>query len=201
MDRAYIVALVVIVVVVVASFVAIWASVLLFPLKPASEVTPPPTNAPTPAPTTPIITPSPQAQPTPAPIIIPTPAPALSPTPPSSTATITIQQKGVTYSSLLDKYGLTDTPDPGNVWLVINMTITNKGYTSFNTNPNYFTITINNIKYSYDGETFSYGNWNTVDILNGGSYTGSLVFQVPNTTTTYTLNYERYGETYNIVYQ
>ncbi|XHH10460.1 MAG: DUF4352 domain-containing protein [Candidatus Bathyarchaeia archaeon] len=167
------IALIVVVIVVLVAFVALLVSVMFLPFNPASQVTPPPTGSP-----------------------IQTPIPTAPPT-----ATITIQHKDVTYSSLVNQYGLTDTPNPGNVWLVINMTITNKGYNSFNTNPNYFTVTINNIKYSYDAETFSYGNWNTVDILDGGSFNGSLVFQVPSSTTTFTLNYERFGVNYNIVYQ
>jgi outer membrane biosynthesis protein TonB len=157
-----------------------------------------PTQAPTPTPTA-APTPTPTAAPTPTPTPTPTPSPTPSPTP---TATITIQHKGVTYSALVDKYGLIDKPDTGNVWLVVNMTITNNGYSSFNTNPNYFSVTINNIKYNYDSETFSYGYWNTgIDILNGGSYNGALVFQVPSSATSFALAYDRYGMTYNIVYQ
>ncbi len=181
MKRAYGIALIIIVTLVVASLAVIWASVILFPVHPASEVTPPSNNN---QPST-----HPGEQPTP------------TPSSPPSVATITIQYEGVTSNSLVDKYGLTDTPDAGNVWLVINMTINNKGYEEFSANPFYFSVVINNIEYSYDLETYSYGNWNTINILDGGSYTGTLVFQVPSSATSFTLQYERFGETYHIVYQ
>ncbi len=192
MRTAYIVVLIVAVLVIASvSFVAFWASVMISPLQPASEATPPSTSTPE------ILIPTPVVPSIPVPSVS---IPTISPTPSPTTApTIAIKHEGVTYKTLVDQYGIANTPDAGYVWLVINMTITNKGYDSFNTNPLYFSVTVNNVKYEYDSVTYSYGNWNTVDILNGGSFTGSLVFQVPSSATSYILDYERFGKTYNLV--
>lgn len=79
----------------------------------------------------------------------------------------------------------------------------NNGYSSFNTNPGYFYLTSNNIKYSYDSGTYSVNTphkWSTVDVLNGGIFYGTILFEVPNSATSFTLGYERYLTPYNIIW-
>jgi len=121
---------------------------------------------------------------------------ANTPTPTSS------QQIVITYSGIIqNQIGTGDSaiqPPPGNAFLVVFMTIKNQGYDSFSVSPIYFSLIANNIKYS--SSIYSYSLQNSlpsVDVLNGGSLTGSLAFEVPSSTTTYTVKYEAF-KTYNI---
>jgi hypothetical protein len=60
------------------------------------------------------------------------------------------------------------------------MTIKNNGYKeSVNTSPCSFGVTIYNVRYSSDFATYSLGKWDTVDVLNGGTHAGTVVFQIP----------------------
>ena len=53
------------------------------------------------------------------------------------------------------------------------MTIKNNGYDSFSTSPVYFYAIVNNFKYSYDSSTYVVDNWDTVDVLDGGTFKGT----------------------------
>ena len=78
------------------------------------------------------------------------------------------------------------------------MTISNLGYESFNTNPFYFYVIADSIKYSYDGIIYTLECWDTVDIMNGGVYNGTLIFQIPTSASSVSIGYERSFVTYNI---
>jgi hypothetical protein len=132
----------------------------------------------------------------------PTPTPKSTPKPtpkPTPTASIRIYYGFLTsekiYGDIIDVEA-----DSGKVFLKVIMTISNDGYVSFNTNPNYFYVTVNNVKYGYDVATFTQDDWETVDVLNDGRFSGTLVFQVPSYATSYTLSYQAW-ETYNNIYE
>ena len=82
--------------------------------------------------------------------------------------------------------------ESGSLYLLIDMTIENKGYESFNTSPKYFTLVLGNIlgessptpPISFDGELSdkkdgAYSNLRSYDLQNGGKLSGTLAFHVP----------------------
>lgn len=69
---------------------------------------------------------------------------------------------------------------PGNLYLVVEMTIINRGYESFNTNPDNFTVAVSSPIQSFTAAAEEeLIDWRELNIPNSGKYTGSLVFQVP----------------------
>jgi hypothetical protein len=66
------------------------------------------------------------------------------------------------------------------------MTISNNGYEQgFSTDPSYFTLTAGNVgmhpppTFSYDANaTSALDEWQTINVLSGGTYSGTLVFQL-----------------------
>jgi hypothetical protein len=92
-------------------------------------------------------------------------------------------------------------------YVEVSMTIHNNGYTDgFNTNPSLFYLTVNNTVY-YEANPNSpmpypiHTSWNTLNIKNGGTYSGTLVFQCSSfATPPFTLgHYDLFGN-YNIVW-
>jgi hypothetical protein len=174
--------------------------------KPNQTTTPNPTSVSTP-------TVNPTLTPTESSTLAPTIAPTISPTPyryyPSPTASptpksIAIAVKYQTATYLVDQYGVS-MPDTGKVYLLVNMTVTNNGYTEgFNTSPIYFHLNANNIQYSSDLETYSGGRWTSVTVLNSGIYSGTMVFQVPTSATSFSMTNDAYSSStfdhYNIVW-
>ena len=78
------------------------------------------------------------------------------------------------------------------LYLLIDMTIENSGYESFNTSPEYFTLVMGKIlgqdepppPISFDGllsdqRDGAYSNLRSYDLQNGGKLSGRLAFQVP----------------------
>ena len=120
----------------------------------------------------------------------------------NTSSNIAISYSGQTAYFITTQSGSTITPASGMVFLEITMTIKNNGYdVSFNTNPSYFSVTAENIKYSFDGVTFSLGKWDIVDVLNGGTYNGTLVFQVPLTASSFTIDCQQISLTeFNIIW-
>lgn len=115
-----------------------------------------------------------------------------------SSPNIAISWSYQTVQSITDQYGIVTTPNSGNVYVEVNMTITNNGYSdSFSTNPLYFNLVTNNIQYTYDTATFSLAEWNTISILNGGTYSGIMVFQVPSTASSFTMSGQEYTTTFS----
>jgi len=137
----------------------------------------------------------------------PTPSPTPTPTPtPSPTP---FQNIDISYTMSTKPYvvwyGYSGTPyeeypDAGKVWLEVNMTISNTGYESFYTNPNYFYVIADGIKYTYDSIIYTLDCWDNVDILDGGTYSGTLMFQIPTSANSVSVGYERSYVTYNITW-
>ncbi len=127
---------------------------------------------------------------------IPTPIPTPIPTI-KSDEKITIKFS----SKMTNNIGEYSQASPGKRFLIVTMTIDNKGYESINTNPNYFNVVVDKIKYDYTSETYSLTDkLDTIDILNGGTITGSIAFLVPTGTTQYKFSYDQPFSNYNIEY-
>lgn len=95
-----------------------------------------------------------------------------------------------------------DTPKSGYTYVIVNISITNNGYESFDTNATYFVAIANGVSYNYDPET-SLIYWSAGTVDNTGNYFGSLVFQIPAGATIHSMSYN--GTTsafqkYNIVW-
>lgn len=116
----------------------------------------------------------------------------------------TVDSKQITISyktTTTDKIGEYSVAPEGKVFLIVTMTIENNGYPELNTNPNYFNVMINNIKYTYDTVTYSLSDkLDTVDIMNGGTLTGSIAFTIPDGTREFQLKYDMVFKDYNIKY-
>ncbi len=107
----------------------------------------------------------------------------------------------ITYSDrTTDSLGDFSKPKAGNTFLVVTMTIKNNGYDKFGTNQLYFSVVTNNVKRdsSFDSGMLT-DKLDLVDLLDGGSTTGSLAFEVPTGTTDYKLQYKSFDD-YNIIY-
>ncbi len=153
--------------------------------------------SPSPAPKTSLSTDSPISR-TPETTVQKTPTSLLTPTPTAKSDEQIIIKFG---SKMTNSIGQYSQASPGKTFLIVTMTIENKGYQSLNTNPNYFNIVIDNIKYSYAPETYQLTDkLETIDILNGGTITGSIAFSVPKNTTQYKFSYEQAFRNYNIGY-
>jgi len=105
--------------------------------------------------------------------------------PASKSATISYKasiKDSISYS--IGNYRYTAEPDAGKVFLQIDMVIKNNGYKKFNTNPFYFNLILNSISYDYSSNTYNLDNkLDSVDILNGGTLIGALLFEVPGSAT------------------
>jgi len=88
--------------------------------------------------------------------------------------------------------------DPGYTYLVVSLDIENKGYESFSTNSFYFSVIVSNVEYDTTWVGLE-DKLKAVDLLNGGSTSGKLAFEVPKdvSTTSYQLKYQAW-ESYNI---
>jgi|GEM_PF-4570542 len=117
----------------------------------------------------------------------------------------------ISYSSTVENeikytiggYPYTIQPDSGKVFLVVNMTIKNEGYDKFSVNPFYFNAIVNNIQYGYDSNSYYLVNYlESVDVLNNGTLTGSLAFQIPVSDSSSLLNltYNAPFVSYNIIW-
>jgi len=82
--------------------------------------------------------------------------------------------------------------ESSSLYLLVDLTIENRGYESFNTSPKYFTLALGNIlgqssptpPISYDGalsdkKDGAYSDLRSYDLQNGGKVSGTLAFQVP----------------------
>ncbi len=97
-------------------------------------------------------------------------------------------------------YTYTEEPDSGKIFLECNLTINNNGYDDFSTNPFYFYLTADNIKYDVAVETSYVNNWDSVEILNGGVFHGTLIFQIPESASSWTLGYDVFLSDCNIIW-
>ena len=77
----------------------------------------------------------------------------------------------------------------------INLTMKNNGYDKVSSSPIWFNLITNNISYSSDSTSYVVSDkLESVDILNGGTLTGSLVFQIPQSVSSapFTMDYSGY---------
>jgi len=87
--------------------------------------------------------------------------------------------------------GAYNQPTAGNEFLIVTLNIQDFDAPTFDVNVLYFHLIANNVKYDYDAATFSLSNpLKAVQLLPGGSTSGSIAFQVPNTVSDYTITYE-----------
>jgi hypothetical protein len=92
--------------------------------------------------------------------------------------------------------------DSGKDFFIVDMTIKNNGYDSFYTNPVSFYAVADNIKYDVHFYTLSMGKCESVDILDGGTFYGTLIFQIPESTSSqFTLGYDAFLSHYDIVWE
>jgi hypothetical protein len=96
-------------------------------------------------------------------------------------------------------WGYSSTPDAGNVFLEVTMTIKNNGC-SINfpqPYPSLFEVVANNVHYTYDAtSTAAIGTMvpdNLFGLSNGETYTETIVFQVPSTITSFTMHWMQSG--------
>ena len=106
-----------------------------------------------------------------------TSAPAKTETVPTPTSAVLATYTPISNPVVVISYSPTFVLQAGSGnMLVVNMSIENRGYDSFNTSPEYFSVVVSNAKYSYDPAG---SDLKTVEIPNGGKINGTLAFRVP----------------------
>ncbi len=145
----------------------------------------------------------------PPPEIRPDKATLASTTPPAPIPNLTASAEKyvkVNYSGQTIDKMYDNTPDIGKTFLLVDITITNHGYDEVSTDPLFFYIEINNVKYSLDyASSYSLKGMGkptleNADLADGGQISGYLVFQIPANENKYQLiydNYERYDVRYD----
>ena len=107
----------------------------------------------------------------------------------------------------MDKVGYSEA-QPGKTYLVVPLQFENLGYDSFDYNPWYCKVTVDNVQYNdafigYSLAGIGYASIeDAVTLKNGGKIKGYMGFEVPEGTTNYEFAYEPislFGG-YNIVY-
>jgi len=96
-----------------------------------------------------------------------------------STPTIMIGFSGVT----TNRIGVASpkTPEQYYTFLIVTYTIINNGYSQFSVSPFYFNVMINAIKYNYDSSSNYVDKYfPTVTVMEGGTLTGQLAYQIPS---------------------
>jgi hypothetical protein len=94
------------------------------------------------------------------------------------------------------------TTDPGETFLIVTVTITNYGYSDFDTSPYFFRLDADSTTHGISPATFPLPDYLTSGSLpDGASRTGTLAFRVPQAATSFTLRYERPSRTYDIRYR
>jgi hypothetical protein len=141
----------------------------------------------------------------------PTPTPTSTPTAsPSPQPTATPQPiKNITISYSTDtKQSITFSttyppaqPFSGHLYFEAHMIITNNGYDNFSTDLLYFYAMADYVKYSIDPITWNVNNnydFHTDNVLNGETFKMTLVFNIPESASSFTVGYSPSG--YNIIW-
>jgi len=97
-----------------------------------------------------------------------------------SSASVSKPVISITYSG-----AFTGQTASGYLNLAVNMTIENKGYESFNTSPDNFSVTVDNYSYQVLSKDLQ-----TVDLPSGDKISGKLIFQVPPEAASTRVGYE-----------
>ena len=110
------------------------------------------------------------------------PPPAPDSTPDSTPAT---QQIIITYSSTtMTQIGFATQPSAGHVYLVLDMTIENQGYDSFNLNIFYFAVVVDNVRHGIAIAVELDNELKSTALLNGDTVQGKLAFEIPQEAST-----------------
>lgn len=137
----------------------------------------------------------------------PTPTPTATTPPSTPTSTPTETPTSTPESKVIVEYSGTkkdkigsgtfaDTPDEGNVYLILDITVKNKGYDSVSTNPFNFGVIVNKQKRDAAFVTNLENEIETVELMDGGTESGKIAFEVPEGTTEYELVFEDYNIEY-----
>ena len=96
-----------------------------------------------------------------------------------------------TAESLPSNYYAPVEANSGYIFLKVTMDIENRGYdTGFSTNATLFSVTANQTTYSVDVlGSITAGQWRGADVENGQNFYGTLVFQVSESASSFTLGY------------
>jgi hypothetical protein len=95
---------------------------------------------------------------------------------------------------------LADKPDTGYVYMIVHYNIRNQGHSEFSTNPWYFYVIADGVKYDI---TFTVNLENTlklVDLLDSGMISGNLAFEIPIGAKSVSVGYEFLFKDFNIVW-
>ena len=120
--------------------------------------------------------------------------------PAADSRNITISYSYQTADVVTPIYGDDIQSDPGRDFLIVNMTIENNGYESFSTNQYWFHVIVEDIEYDFDYHLVLLEDWMTVDVLDGETFQGILMFQIPESASSFTLVYESAFSKYKIVW-
>ena len=109
-----------------------------------------------------------------------------STSPPSTPDTTpTTPQIIITYSSTtMTQIGFATQPSSGHVYLVLDMTIENQGYDSFNLNPFYFAVVVDNVRHGIAIAVELDNGLKAAAMLNGDTVQGKLAFEIPQEAST-----------------
>ena len=85
-------------------------------------------------------------------------------------------------------------PNPGYVYMVVDIELENHGYSEFDVNPFYFEAVVNKVQYECTTTTFdeSINTLPTVTLQDGGVVSGQLVYQVLEGSKEYSIEYTGY---------
>jgi hypothetical protein len=89
-------------------------------------------------------------------------------------------------------------PDIGKTFLLMKIIIANHGYEDIYTNPNYFSVMVDNVTYNYDASSHYLKDIGmpildvNSHLRDGGMISGFLVFQIPVNASRYELIYDDY---------
>lgn len=98
-----------------------------------------------------------------------------------------------------DNEYLVDEAESEMTYLILDLTVSNQGYEEFNTNPFYWGVIVDNVKYDV---AFVYNLENEMksrDVMDGGEVSGNIAFEVPENVEDFEVVYEAFTK-YNIEY-
>jgi len=127
------------------------------------------------------------------------PTPKSSPEPPSSIDITYSLFKNVSVSwNLESEYGGRVPAETGKMFLFVDIRIKNNGNETFSTNLYYFHVVADGVSYGVDNHTLNVGNWDLMEMRNGETFRGTLLFQIPATTDSIAMDYQRAWHVYDI---
>lgn len=116
---------------------------------------------------------------------------------------VTIQYSYWWGGAIINKYGTIE-PDPGKVFLSVDMIIKNNGYDSFSTDPSYFFVIVErlsgDVKYGYEPRAYNSELWNNTVISSGETFIGRLHFQISDSWLRLKFEYKTVSGDFNVVW-